>query len=113
MEGPYSARLPITAISPELYQQLLAIARRADRNHLDLTALVRTAVERFVAEENRPQSWITLATLERLRSLAPEMSQALGYPVATDEEVLCELLNHWQRTKTDCYGRASRPGPTQ
>lgn len=110
MESPLSVRLPLTTCSVELYRQLLAIARWSN---VDPSVLVRLSVERFVAEENRPQSWITLATLERLRSLAPEMSQALGYPVGTDEDVLCELLNHWQRTKTDCYGRASRPGPTQ
>lgn len=101
----------MTACSPELYRQLLAIARWSK---VDPAVLVRLSVERFIAEENRPQSWISLATLERLRSLAPEMSQALGQPVVTDEDALCALLEHWQRTKVDCYGKAPfMPPPTQ
>ncbi|TXH47639.1 MAG: hypothetical protein E6Q97_26790 [Desulfurellales bacterium] len=110
MDNPLPARLPATPCSADLYRQLLAIARWSQ---VEAAVLVRLSVERFVAEENRPQSWITLATMARLRSLAPEMTQALGYPVVTDEEVLCELLNHWQRTKEDCYGRESRHDPSQ
>lgn len=110
MDNPLPVRLPATPCSADLYRQLLAIARWSK---VEVAVLVRLAVERLINEEKQPQSWITLATLDRLLSLAPEMSQALGYPVATDEEVLCELLNHWQRTKEDCYGRESRHDPSQ
>lgn len=104
MAQQQTVRLPPIACSVELRIKLFALAQRTGISDIDV--LLRLAVERFVAQEERLQGWITLNTLDRLRTLAPELTAALGKRVVTDEDALCELLAHWERTKTDCYGAA-------
>lgn len=106
MDDTLTDVLPAVRCSIELKDRLRRIA--AGSIAPDLAAHIRLAVEQYV-EANRlgtEQHRLSAEAVGALYALAPELSKALGKPVATLDEVAAALVKHWQFSKKESYGAA-------
>lgn len=90
--------LPNARCAPSLKAALRAVADQSVSK--DMADHIRFAVQSYI------DGGVTLDHALALDAVAEELQQVTVKRLATRGEILAALLNHWETTKADCYGKA-------
>lgn len=93
-----SEYIPKARCTPSLKAALRTVTAQSVSK--DMADHIRFAVQSYI------DGGVTLDHALALDAVAEELQQVTAKRLATRGEVLAALLNHWETTKADCYGKA-------